>query len=231
MKTPHILLVEDNLDLAGEVRFHLEQEGFVCALAHSVAEFEQQQARQSFDIVVLDLGLPDGDGLDLAHLLADRPHLRIIMLTARTGRENRLIGLTSGADAYLTKPVDLDELSTLIRALARRLPEPQAAYRLDHPGRRLFIGPDLVLPLTTLECALLATLIAAPEHTASRDALEVALWQSQPTLSTAKRLDILVHRLRQKLAAHLPADCEPITTRRGQGYTLTLAIGMASAPT
>lgn len=223
-----VLLVEDNRDLAEEVLFHLRHEGFFTQCAHSAAEMNDCIVDRQWDVLVLDLGLPDGDGLAIANDLAGRQDLRIVMLTARAGREDRIAGFTSGADVYLTKPVDLDELSAVIRRTASRLPPEQAAHILDSQKQCLLIHGTRYQALTTLECRLVQYLMKADHFTATRTELEAHLWGNVPTLSTAKRLDILVHRLRQKLATRLPEGTETITTRWGQGYTLALPVAVAA---
>lgn len=218
-----VVLVEDNVPLAEEVAFHLRGEGFVCDTVHSAAELDSRLAHGPCDVVLLDLSLPDRDGLEVARGLAGRQDMRLVMLTARSSTSDRVAGFEAGADVYLSKPIDLGELSAVIRRAGARLRLPPTPHRLDLALRQLLLADGRAIALTTLETALLAALAQAPDQTLDRGTLESILWGNAST-STAKRLDILVHRLRGKFADALEHDVAFIVTRWGRGYALSLPL-------
>jgi DNA-binding response OmpR family regulator len=119
-----VLLVEDDDDLREVVAIGLRRSHIAVDPAATVAEAVDHLTTVDYDVVVLDLGLPDGDGVDLCHRLRSDPGLRrpgrVLMLTARDGVADRIVGLDAGADDYLVKPFDLGELTARLRALARR---------------------------------------------------------------------------------------------------------------
>jgi two-component system, OmpR family, response regulator QseB len=117
----NLLLVEDDLDLGNGIRIALSEQGMSAVWVRRLADAERPLRSTLFDLVLLDLGLPDGDGLDLlARLRREFPNLPVIVLTARHALDDRLRGLDGGADDYLVKPFALAELLSRVRALARR---------------------------------------------------------------------------------------------------------------
>jgi two-component system response regulator MprA len=170
------------------------------------------------DVLVLDIGLPDGDGRDLCLALraagVDSP---VLMLTARDGLHDKIAGFEAGADDYLTKPFELDELRVRLEALLRRSAPPRTAQEgqpvLD-PGRHALVLEDAEVALTPTEFRLLGRLMAEPGTVVRRHTLVAAAWPHGAIVSD-NTLDSYVRRLRAKLEG---VGLSPITTVRGVGY-------------
>lgn len=225
-----IALVDDNALLCAELLFHLAHAGYApTGLAHGAA-LDAHLASEPCRLVVLDLGLPGEDGLSICERLRrTRPELGIVVLTGRGTLQHRLDGLRGGADAYLVKPVPVEELLLVIANLLRRLdaapdagPVPQAdgtpAWRLD--ARRLLATTPAgrALILTRVECLLLRALARSAPCPATRRQLVEALGGNYLEFDE-HRIEVAVSRLRGKLARawpHAPA----IRTVRGVGYLL-----------
>jgi two-component system response regulator TctD len=221
-----LLLVEDEPELGATLARVLERRGFQVAHRLSAAEALASLEHELFDLVVLDLGLPGMDGLQLLQRLRGRGStLPVLVLTARSGVGDRVAGLNAGADDYLAKPFDPDELEARLRALARRAglrDEPQCGeLRLDR-GAGAFYWKSQALELTPREGALLAGLMERPGRAVTRARL-IGLAFGTEAPAQPEALEVVVHRLRKKLA---PTGVQ-ITTLRGLGYLLQQARGNA----
>jgi len=227
-----ILLVEDDPAIAGTVAFALGREGFEVEHVLLARAARESVERCLPDVALLDVGLPDGNGLDLCRAWRQGPAalraLPVMMLTARGEELDRVLGLELGADDYLAKPFSPRELVARVRALLRRaaLPAPAAAsgradepslFELDAEGRRVRYAGEW-LALTRLELGLLEALLRAPGRIRSRDALLAEVW-GQATEATDRTVDTHVKTLRAKLRAVRP-DLEPVATHRGLGYSI-----------
>ncbi len=223
-----ILLVEDDPVIGSHLTTALQAHGYSCTWAPTAAAARAAAGSGApLDLVLLDLGLPDGDGIDLARTLRlDRPDLVIVVLTARTDELDVITGLDAGADDYLTKPFRLLEVLARVRAhLRRRPPDPAAdhptgALHVDTAARRVtFRGRDV--PLRAKEYDVLAFLAARPGHAVSRTELMTRVWDEHWFGST-KTLDVTVASLRQHLddAGMAGADAPVLLTLRGFGYRL-----------
>ncbi|NRF69276.1 two-component system response regulator CreB [Aquincola sp. S2] len=230
---PRILLLEDDPAIARTVAFALEREGFAVEQVLLVGVARERLAAEPPALAILDVGLPDGSGLDLCRTLrhggdARLAHLPILMLTARNEELDRVLGLELGADDYMAKPFSPRELVARVRALLRRAtapaPAPAAAplFELDAAGQRVRFAGE-VLALTRLEYALLRTLLVSPGRIVSREALFVAAWGPHSEAGD-RTVDTHVKTLRAKLRALRP-DLEPIVTHRGMGYELVIGTG------
>ena len=222
-----LLLVEDDPAIAQAVQFALEREGFAlkhCAWLH---EAREQIARELPELLILDVGLPDGNGLDLCRELRAAPRTRnlpVLMLSARSEEMDRVLGLELGADDYLGKPFSPRELVARLRALLRRAPavaapplqEPQS-FVLEAEGTRVRFHGEL-LDLTRRELGLLKKLLTQPTRIFSRELLLDAVW-GQEAESADRTVDTHIKTLRAKLRAVRP-DHELIRTHRGLGYSL-----------
>jgi len=182
-----------------------------------------------FDLVLLDLGLPDLDGVEVCRQLrASNPTAVLVILTARTDEMDVVVGLEAGADDYLTKPVRLAELLARVRAHLRRVaPVNPGAHPMltvgdlvvDTGSRRVTVA-GREMPLRAKEFDLLARLAAAPESAISRETLMAQVWDEN-WFGPTKTLDVHVAALRRKLAGMAAAGAVPrITTLRGHGYRL-----------
>lgn len=227
----HLLIVEDDELLRDGLSAQLVQAGHRIDTAADGQHALQLLQTLSFDGVVLDLGLPQVDGLTVLRTLRQRlPALPVLILTARDGIEDRVAGLNAGADDYLTKPFNLDELRARLQSMLRRASLPAfgsaitarqgvvlGPLRLDPKLPRAWLG-DEAIDLTQREWALLDLLVRHSGQVVSReDVLEA--WQfdpGEPGTVASNALEVYVHRLRRKLAG------APLNIRnvRGLGYML-----------
>ncbi|MBB4842584.1 two-component system catabolic regulation response regulator CreB [Paucibacter oligotrophus] len=220
-----ILLLEDDPAIAHTLCFALEREGFAVEHKSWLHEARSSLAASPPDLALLDLGLPDGNGLDLCRELRQQgSRLPLLILSARAEEWDRVLGLELGADDYLAKPFSPRELVARVRALLRRAGPAQtkqaAGFVLEADGLQVrFRGQ--VLPLTRRELGLLRHLLAAPSRIHSREALLDAVW-GQSAESLDRTVDTHIKTLRAKLRAAAP-ELDPIRTHRGLGYSIELS--------
>jgi DNA-binding response OmpR family regulator len=214
----HILVVEDEDSIAEPLVAGLRREGFeVSRAATATAALEAEPS----DVVLLDLRLPDGDGFDVCRALRARSDVPIIVVTARGGESDRVVGLELGADDYVVKPFGLRELIARIRAVTRRTTGTRGrngvlrvgALTVDERARRADLG-GRDLELTPKEFELLAALARHPGAALSRRRLLEEVWQTS-WYGSAKTIDVHVAALRRKLG-----DPGMIETVRGIGFRL-----------
>ncbi len=222
-----LLLIEDELQLAETLRHAMERERFIVDHAHSLAVAREAAMLASFDLVLLDRTLPDGDGLSLVPMLrAQNPGLPIIVLSARGEISDRVAGLDDGADDYLVKPFSLDEMFARIRAVRRR-PSDMTGEEIRAGGLVYDLANDQVaigevrLDLPRRELRVLAALIKRRGRTVLRESLEQAVYGFDDEVQS-NALDSHVSRLRRKLA-EADAGVE-IHAIRGVGYLLREAM-------
>ena len=214
-----ILLAEDDTLLGDGLRAGLRQAGFLVDWVRDGAAAERELRAQPYAAAVLDLGLPLMDGMDvLASVRRAGITLPVLVLTARDAVPDRVRGLDSGADDYIVKPVDLDELAARLRALVRRAHgQPQAQLQVQdlqlNPAARTVHRAGQPVLLSTREFDLLQALVLNAGRVLSREQLEQHLYSwGQEVDSNA--VEVHVHHLRKKLGAAL------IQTVRGVGYLL-----------
>lgn len=214
-----ILLVEDDASLAAGLKSALGREGFTAN--HVATGREALTAAQADrpDIIVLDLGLPDMDGLDvLARLQQQAEPIPVLVLTARDSLDDKIIGLDRGADDYLAKPFDVQELAARLRAFERRLSTAKTStivigeVELDTAAHAVSVGGDVV-ELPRREYMLLKTLMESAGKVLTREALEARLYSWGEEV-TSNALEVHIHHLRKKLPDNM------IKTVRGIGYTV-----------
>jgi len=220
-----ILLVEDEEDIATLVRTYLEKDGFRVIWAtrgtDGLLALEQNEIR----LAILDLQLPDADGLDLCRAIRSTSRLPIVIVTARDEEIDRITGLELGADDYVTKPFSPRELAARVRALLRRAstqPEQRGALSfgdvvLDGDAREVRRAGGEVA-LTAREFDLLWFLASHPRRVFSRDQLMTSVWGYEPALETGT-VTVHVRRLRKKVEAD-PARPRHLQTVWGVGYRL-----------
>lgn len=219
-----VLLVEDHADLRALLSCHLEQIGAVVDAVGSGEAALTALREAEYDAILIDLGLPDLDGLDVIRRLRDglAPTVPILVLSARHSIGERVIGLDAGADDYLPKPFDLLELDARLRSIVRRTPRRQenvlgfAGLRLDRVSRQGTVD-DRPFTLTRREAALLEELLKGGGHTLVKDMLEDRLSDAGEPV-TANALEATVSRLRRRLAN--AGARVGIETIRGIGYRL-----------
>jgi len=226
-----LLIVEDEVDLATALRVGLRREGYAVDVVNDGASALERLSHTPYDIVCLDVGLPDIDGISVCRELRAMPPFdselppRVLMLTARTGLEDRVAGLDAGADDYLAKPFSFSELAARVRALLRRdTVNPGAVIRhgdieLDAARFEARRG-DARLDLTAKEFALLRYLILHPGQVLTQERLLEHVWdeQADPFSNTVR---VTVSNLRRKVAA--AGAGQPIETVVGVGYRLVEA--------
>ncbi len=224
-----ILLVEDDPAIARTVSYALEREGLANTHSLLLQDARAQLAGTRFDLLVLDLGLPDGSGLDLLRELRQTGnHLPVLVLSAQGEEIDRVLGLELGADDYLPKPFSPRELTARVKALLRRSAAGAGAraagsgnsgspFDHDAAGQRVHLhGQPLVL--TRREYRLLACLLAGAGRIQSRDTLLATAW-GDDSESTDRTVDTHIKTLRAKLREIDPAR-EYILTHRGMGYSM-----------
>ena len=215
----HLLLVEDDAMIGSTVTRALRSETHVVEWVESGDAAVGVVATTEFDLMVLDLGLPGLDGLSvLRQTRRHAPLLPVLILTARDSAADRVAGLDAGADDYLPKPFDLDELLARVRALLRRSQgraEPVMRHRgvsLD-PACREVRRDGALVSLSAKEYALLQVLLARPGRVLTRDKLEETIYSRDSTIES-NTIEVYIHGLRRKLGADF------IQTLRGVGYRL-----------
>jgi len=227
-----VAVLEDDHDLReGILVPGLRDFGFDITSAGTAAELYRHMLKQSFDMVVLDIGLPDEDGLSVVRHLRELSDLGIVMLTGNHGRLDRIQALRDGADAYLSKPADVEVLAATLHSLSRRLrggtvETPSAVttmgdgargrWHLDTDGWCLVSPRNSVIALTVPERSLLNLLIASAGAPVGRETLIAALTEDVYDFDP-HRLDMLIHRLRRKIDDQT-GEASPLLTARGTGY-------------
>ena len=217
----HILVIDDEASIRHLVKLQLELDGQTVETAADGAMALTLQVTQTFDLVVLDLMLPDTTGFDLIPRLREKtPDLPILMLTARDQMNDKIIGLQLGADDYMTKPFNGTELVLRVKNLLKRTkpvapPVPGASdpFLSVDPEERVIRLDGQPLPLTYREYALLALFLTHPKRVFERDEMLEQVWGFDFSGQT-RAVDIMVQRLRKKLGA----QGERIKTIYGVGY-------------
>jgi len=217
-----ILHIEDEEGLAELVAEALTEEGHAVRTARDGTEALEALGGSPFDLVLIDLGLPDMSGLDVLKQLRERdPHVPVLILTARGGEDDVVKGLDLGADDYLVKPASLAELQARVRALMRRQETvavlSYGALELD-VGRRMLRVGDHEARLTPREVDLLRILVEHRGDVVTREELLEKIWRNSFDPRTSL-LDTAIHRVRSKLGDH--SDGPAIEAVRGIGFRLS----------
>ncbi|MET0836558.1 MAG: response regulator transcription factor [Thermoleophilaceae bacterium] len=219
---PRVLVVEDDLDIAGVLRRSLDKEGYEVRIAADGEAALDEAGVFEPDAVVLDLGLPKLDGVEVTRRLRADGDVPILILTARDAIDARVEGLDSGADDYLVKPFERDELLARMRALLRRRPPRGSAFmvvgdlRLNPDTREVF-RDERQLDLTAREFELLEYLMRNARIVVSRQALLDEVWGYHPFAET-NTVDVFISNLRRKLEEG--GEPRVLHTMRGAGYVM-----------
>ena len=237
---PLVLIVDDDPDVAAVLVRYLGANGFATAVAPDAERMRAALASQDVALVLLDLGLPDADGLDVTRELAASWKGPVIIVTGRGDAVDRVVGLELGADDYVTKPFDLRELLARMRSVLRRAEPASATPAASAPsaergGRLAFAGfvfdpaartladpAGRDVPLTSGEFELLAVLLAQPNHVLSRDQLMTRL-HGREAGPYDRAIDVQVGRLRKKIEAD-PQQPAIVKSVRGAGYVLAARV-------
>jgi two-component system response regulator MprA len=217
-----VLVIEDDTEITDALRRSLRHEGYEVRTAGDGVEALDTAAEFIPDLVVLDLGLPRLDGIEVCRQLRADGDVPILILTARTETDDRVTGLDSGADDYLVKPFERQEFLARIRALLRRRP-PRGSASLSvgdlklNPDTREVNRGDREIELTNREFELLEYLMRNERLVVSRERLLDEVWGYDPMAAT-NTIDVFISNLRRKLEA--AGEQRLLHTKRGAGYVL-----------
>lgn len=222
----NILIVEDERKMAEALRQGLEAEGYKAQIARTGEDGFFLLSQDRFDLLLLDIMLPGRDGIEILTTLRRRGiSIPVLILTAKDGVENRVLGLDSGADDYLVKPFAFPELLARIRALSRR-GQPEETLRLELADLEMDLETRAVqrdgasIDLTPREFDLLHYLLKHKGHVVSREMLARDVWHETSRATPIDNvIDVHIGRLRRKLDE--PFDRKLLTTVRGVGFTLS----------
>lgn len=223
-----IIVVEDDTDLREELIFNLAEDGFSVAGAGDGAGLYAELRERPADMIILDLGLPGEDGFSIARRIRADSSLQstgIIMLTGRGELNNRIQGLTIGADVYLVKPIDFLELRACIESLSRRLAIEKATPRIGCwnycSSQWELVSPSGTrIKLTLTEKKIIEVLIRNPGAAVKRREIIATGLGESPADYDERRLETTISRLRRKIA-QFHADSQPIQAAHGIGYAFT----------
>jgi two-component system, OmpR family, response regulator MprA len=229
-ETGRVLIVEDDSEIADVLRRTLRQEGHEVRAAGDGVEALEAAAEFAPDLVILDLGLPRLDGIDVCRRLREESDVPILVLTARGELEHRVEGLDSGADDYLVKPFERRELLARMRALMRRRPPRGSAALVVgdlvlNPDTREVRRGEREVELTNREFELLEYLMQNERLVISRERLLEEVWGYDPMAMT-NTIDVFISNLRRKLEAG--GEPRMLHTKRGAGYVVRSPRGDAS---
>ena len=220
-----ILVVDDERLLVKGIKFNLENEGYQVECAYDGAAAVELARSGNFDLIILDLMMPEIDGLEACMRIREFSNVPIIMLTARSEDTDKIIGFECGADDYITKPFNILELKARIRAMLRRASggaQGKAASQITvgdltlNTEQRVAIRDGKVVELTAKEYDLIELLMKNPRRVYSRENLMNVVWGYSYT-GDYRTVDVHIRRLREKLE-RTPAEPEYILTKWGVGY-------------
>lgn len=224
-----VLVVDDEKLIVKGIKFSLEQDGMQVDCAYDGEEAIEAARRTEYDMILLDVMLPKHDGFEVCQAIREFSEAPVIMLTAKSGDMDKILGLEYGADDYITKPFNILEVKARIKAILRRNQKNQArvkeetrlitagAMKLDTEGRRVFLG-DREVNLTAKEFDILELLISNPDKVFSRERLLSMVWGSKAQeAGDVRTVDVHVRRLREKIEP-LPSNPRYVHTKWGVGY-------------
>ena len=219
-----ILVVDDEKTLVKGIKFNLENEGYQVECAYDGAAAVELARDEKFDLLILDVMMPEVDGLEACMRIREFSNVPIIMLTAKSEDADKLVGFECGADDYVTKPFNILELKARVRALLRRAAGVQRSQGdiLTVGGlslnteERVAIRGDRTVDLTAMEYDLIELLMRNPRRVYSRENLMNVVW-GYAYAGDYRTVDVHIRRLREKLEEN-PAEPEHIMTKWGVGY-------------
>lgn len=213
----HVLLVDDEVDLREGLSDILSIEGFVCSGVGSIEEYRAWASEHTYDILLLDRNLPDGDGLEILALHRASRSSPVVIISCEGQLEDRVQGLEADADYYLVKPVVVEELIALTRRFARRIDQrAKDAYGVDLQRWLLMFPDGRTVGLTRNEIKLMSCFVDRFGETVGRDEIIRALG-GRPEVYDERRLEVMIRRLRKKIE-DLGFSDFPLATVYGSGY-------------
>ena len=238
MQQARVLVIDDEPAILDNTVYALKSEGFAVTSAQTARDGLAAFSRETPDLVVLDVGLPDGSGFEVCREIRRIAPVPVIFLTARSGEMDRVVGLEIGADDYVVKPFSPRELAARVKAVLRRCapaaasPAPSAAapvspqsgavnplFQVDEERARIRCAGN-TLALSATEFRILRTLCRHPGRVFSRSQLMDEAWDD-PAASMERTVDAHIRSLRAHIRTALPAEADdPICTHRGLGYSL-----------
>jgi len=229
------LVVDDDAEIRQSVSDFLQRFGMQVAGAADGAEMRRQMVGQRFDVIILDLMLPDENGLALCQWVQKTAEVPVIMLTAHGDPASRVVGLEMGADDYLAKPFEPRELVARIHAVLRRVQKGERkleasqsrqvqfeGWRFDRVLRQLISPAEVVVVLSNAEFRLLSAFVDRPGRVLTRDQL-IDLTRAPGVVVNDRSIDLCVSRLRQKLGDS-PKEPKMVRTLRGEGYLFDVKV-------
>jgi len=219
---PRILIVEDEPAITDAIQYALETDGFETICLTSGMPVISMLSKDPIDLIILDIGLPDINGLEICKEIRKTHSIPIIFLTARADEIDRVVGLEIGADDYVIKPFSPRELSARVKAVLRRTqqavtPVPSPTFQINESKRQIAYFGN-ILELSHYEYKIMKTFIRRPGHVYSRDQLMDLVWD-EPESSLDRTVDAHIKNIRAKLKTLKP-DIDPIVTHRSMGYAL-----------
>lgn len=226
---PCVLVVEDEPSIADNITYALSTEGFEPKWCPTGEDARRYLSQERVSLVILDIGLPDVDGFELAREILSDFQVPVIFVTARSDEIDRVVGLEIGADDYVVKPFSPRELTARVKAVLRRVSSPSkveerivscvraAGIEVDEARRRVTYFGEPV-ELSRYEFRLLKVLVARPGRVYTREQLMDYAWD-EPDMSLERTVDTHIKTIRQKLKGIRPEE-SPIITHRGVGYSL-----------
>ncbi len=222
---PCILVIDDDRDIVQTLKGNLELDGYQVHCAYDGMTGLHIARTIRPDLIILDLNLPDIDGVKACQIIRREFDFPIIMLTARDGLSDKVLGLQCGADDYLVKPFHFLELSARIKAILDRIQRSLVQEQTDFKDLSINFKSKSVLArgkeakLTRTEFALFELFATYPDEVLSRDFIQQQIWQDSELYSHSRALDVHVRRLRKKIEVN-PEEPEYIVTVSGVGYKL-----------
>ncbi len=218
-----ILVVDDDKDIVKTIKGNLELDGYAVLYAHDGRSGLHMAKTGRPDLIILDLNLPDIDGIKACEIIRREFDVPIIMLTARDGISDKVLGLERGADDYMVKPFNFLELSARIKSIFKRVE--RSLVKEQHEFRDLIINfkslsisiRGRTVKLTKTEFALLELFAAYPDEVLSREFIQQQIWRDSQLYQTSRAVDVHVQRLRKKIESNLEKP-EYIVTVAGVGY-------------
>ena len=221
-----VLVVDDEKLIIKGIRYSLEQDGMEVTCAYDGEEALAYAKEQKFDIILLDVMLPKLNGFEVCQQIREFSNVPIIMLTAKDGDMDKILGLDYGADDYMTKPFNILEVKARIKAILRRSTKAESTendsqyiiakdMKLDREGRRVYIG-ESEINVTAKEFDVLELLVSNPNKVYSREKLLKLIW-GEDYPGDVRTVDVHIRRLREKVEKK-PSDPQYVHTKWGVGY-------------